>query len=340
MPRAPTEDQEQEVESALLRFWTPRDPATIAAFLSTRVYQPQSLVWLEGLDALRAWRAKHHIAGLYAVPYDAEVQVGYTTYPVGRWVAQQRRTYRTGDLHPHRFKQLEAEEMVWEPGDETWETKLAALRSYHQAHGHLAPRQNQTWLDVRIGMDLTNLRRADGLGKDPDRANTRAAQLAEIDADWNCPRRPNWQRHYAVLRDLTQADGHLPDIAPDVTFDGDDLGRRLTQQRSDWHKLSTEQQVRLGDLGIQPAPPQAAKPARPTAAAVPTAFERGIAALTQYIGREGSHAVPRGHIEPVTIGGQEHAVKLGVWMSNTKSRRAKLSGEQLARLAELGMGWA
>ncbi|EMF56775.1 ttrA1 protein [Streptomyces bottropensis ATCC 25435] len=29
---------------------------------------------------------------------------------------------------------------MWEPGDEAWESKLAALRSYRQATGHLAPR--------------------------------------------------------------------------------------------------------------------------------------------------------------------------------------------------------
>ncbi|MFB7747530.1 helicase, partial [Streptomyces sp. NPDC056132] len=31
---------------------------------------------------------------------------------------------------------------------------------------------------------------------------------------------------------------------------------------------------------------------------------------------------------------------LGVWISNTKSRRAKLTMEQLAALAALGMDWA
>jgi hypothetical protein len=33
-------------------------------------------------------------------------------------------------------------------------------------------------------------------------------------------------------------------------------------------------------------------------------------------------------------------VKLGVWISNTKSRRDRLDADQLAALAELGMGWA
>ncbi|MFF4450826.1 helicase associated domain-containing protein [Streptomyces sp. NPDC001502] len=44
-------------------------------------------------------------------------------------------------------------------------------------------------------------------------------------------------------------------------------------------------------------------------------------------------------METVVVDGQEHAVKLGVWLSNTKSRRTKLSAEQLAQLAELGLEW-
>ncbi|MET9920107.1 helicase associated domain-containing protein [Streptomyces sp. NPDC006435] len=32
--------------------------------------------------------------------------------------------------------------MVWEPGEEAWENKLAVLRSYRWATGHLAPRQD------------------------------------------------------------------------------------------------------------------------------------------------------------------------------------------------------
>ncbi|MBK3559716.1 DEAD/DEAH box helicase family protein, partial [Streptomyces sp. MBT56] len=44
--------------SALLHFSTPRDAATIAAFLRTRVYRPESLVWLEGYQALIRWRAE------------------------------------------------------------------------------------------------------------------------------------------------------------------------------------------------------------------------------------------------------------------------------------------
>ncbi len=144
------EDQEDDDtqaagEAALLHFSSPRDAATIAAFLRTRVYRPESLVWLEGYQALIRWRKKNDITGVYAVPYDVEVEVGVTKdFPLGRWVHQQRKALRAGELEDRRKTLLDAPEagMVWEPGEEAWEAKLAALRSYRRATGHLAPRQD------------------------------------------------------------------------------------------------------------------------------------------------------------------------------------------------------
>ncbi|MFI9031097.1 hypothetical protein [Streptomyces sp. NPDC053560] len=39
-------------------------------------------------------------------------------------------------------------------------------------------------------------------------------------------------------------------------------------------------------------------------------------------------------------GGAAAEVRLGVDLSNTKSRRAKLTADKLAQLAELGLEWA
>jgi superfamily II DNA or RNA helicase len=352
-------DQEQggtdgAVESALLHFSTPRDAATIAAFLRTRVYRPESLVWLEGYQALLRWRKENEITGLYAVPYDVETEVGATkSFPLGRWVHQQRKALRAGELEPRRKKLLDAPEagMVWEPGEEAWETKLAALHSYRRAMGHLAPRQDALWDDpaddkpVPIGQLLANLRRKGGLGKNPERAQTRAAQLTAIDPDWNCPWPLDWQRHYRHLAHLAadEPGGHLPDIAPGVQIDGDDLGRWLQRQRRDWRLLTTEQQERLSKLGVQPM--QAQAPAARGAAKGPSkaqqAFQRGLAALAQWVEQEGAQRpVPRGAVVEITVDGEAMPVKLGVWLSNARARRDKLTGEQLEALRDLGAEWA
>lgn len=77
--------------------------------------------------------------------------------------------------------------MVWEPGQEAWANKPAAVRSYRGATGHLAPRQEAVWGEgealVSVGQHMANLRRKDGLSKGPDRA----AQLNAIDEDWELP---------------------------------------------------------------------------------------------------------------------------------------------------------
>ncbi|MFD1277977.1 helicase associated domain-containing protein [Streptomyces kaempferi] len=71
-----------------------------------------------------------------------------------------------------------------------------------------------------------------------------------------------------------------------------------------------------------------------------SAFEKGVAALAQYKTRTGSVTVPRSHVEAIVVDGQEYPVKLGVFLSNSKSRRDKLTTDKLAQLAALGLNWA
>ncbi|MEU2930600.1 helicase [Streptomyces sp. NPDC007251] len=47
--------------------------------------------------------------------------------------------------------------------------------------------------------------------------------------------------------------------------------------------------------------------------------------------------VSRFHVEVLPDGSE---VRLGVVLSNTKTKRAKLTTDQLQRLAGLGLGWA
>lgn len=58
--------------------------------------------------------------------------------------------------------------------------------------------------------------------------------------------------------------------------------------------------------------------------------------------REGHQRVPRAHAEAIAVEGETTpvVVKLGVWISNTKSRRGKLTADQRGALTELGVEWA
>ncbi|MFB8293899.1 helicase associated domain-containing protein [Streptomyces bacillaris] len=176
------------------------------------------------------------------------------------------------------------------------------------------------------------------------------------DPDWKCPWPLSWQRHFRVLADLVDAAGVLPYIAPGVTFEGDDIWtwRWRQQEPGTWAQLMPEQRERLEALGVRGAalPGAAAAPAelRPALAAAlkgpkkpgskaEAAFQRGLTALEQWV-EEGQRPAPRGAVVDVVIDGETVPVKLGVWLSNTKSRRDKLTPEQGAALAALGMEWA
>jgi hypothetical protein len=131
-------------------------------------------------------------------------------------------------------------------------------------------------------------------------------------------------------------------------MDGDDIGRWLKQQTqpATWKQLSTEQQERLSKLGVKPVQASSPAPAARSAAKggkAQQAFQRGLAALAQWVEREGAHRpVPRAHSEEITVHGETEpvVVKLGVWTSNTRARRGKLTQEQLDALRELGVEWA
>jgi hypothetical protein len=167
--------------------------------------------------------------------------------------------------------------------------------------------------------------------------------LEAVDEDWNPDWPTEWQRHYAALRELVrdeEGQAGAVEVLPGFIVHGMDIGKWLARQRKPevWQALHDGQRERLQQLGITPLTPPAEPetPAKPSTTPL-SAFERGVAALAQYKTREGRLTVPRGHVERLEDGTE---VKLGVFLSNSKSRRAKLTADKLAALAALGLNWA
>ncbi|WP_101253875.1 DEAD/DEAH box helicase [Streptomyces barkulensis] len=360
-------------EVPLLRFSTPRDPQLIAQFVRTRVIRPESQIWLAGLNALRTWRQQQNgdrdgdedfehggehegqeqeqeqgggagrAARPVAVPLDARVG----TFTLGAWISEQRRAYRTGTLAKWRVELLEEAGMVWSVPDAAFEENLAAARAYHAVHGTLCAPRTAVAQGRPIGQWLTNCRRPGGLGKNPARAAQRAARLAQIDPDWNPSENGwtvDWQRQYAAVRACIDGGATLEEIRPGVTVGGEDIGLWLARQRTQWKRLADGQRERLKALGIQPtatAPGGQADPGIDRAVVVPagaSAWDRGLAALRQYQQREGHTRVPRKWIETIhDQAGQEHPIRLGVWINNQRQRRNRLPAEHAAALEELGV---
>ncbi|MGQ4733358.1 Helicase associated domain protein [Streptomyces sp. Ju416(a)] len=327
------------ITTPLLRFSLPRDPEAVALFLRTRVLRPDSEIWLTGYNTLRTWVQEH---GHARVPSDTTVKSGDDggAYGLGSWVSEQRRAFKAGTLKAWRVDLLNEVGMVWSVGDGAFWKNLGAARSYYAAHSTLACPRNAVWDGVPLGQWLSNLRRPGGLGTDPVRADERRKALEAIDPEWNPAGWPvDWQRHYAATRHLLAEEQGAVELLPGITVNGIDVGTWTTRQTDPavWDTLNTEQQKRLKALGLTRRTETA--PTATTAVVKGgkgSAFERGITALTQYAAREGQVVVPRAHVEETPHG----PVRLGTWISNTRSRRNKLSTEQREQLAALGIDWA
>ncbi|MGX1952674.1 Helicase associated domain protein [Streptomyces anulatus] len=328
---APEGDDEEE-QRLLLRFGVHRDPALVARLVEYNLIEPEHANWRAGHRAAVAYRERE---GDLVVPYN-HVEGGF---PLGRWLSDQRRAMRAGTMLPGRAEDLEALDVVWDPADAAWEENLGAAKAYFAAYGTLAMPVTAMIMDRPVGQWLANARKKHGLGKDEARASRRAAALAAIDPDWNPDWPVDWQRHYAALKGAVAPGSVLGYVEPGAMVNGLDVGAWLVAQQDGWEGLSGGQRERLVQLGVRPPekPAVAAKARRASGGARGGAFERGLVALAQYAEREGTVVVARSWSEELPDG---TSVRLGVWLSNTRTRRAGLNAEQLERLAALGVEWA
>lgn len=239
-----------------------------------------------------------------------------------------------------RARRLEQLGMVWSLADERFQENLEAAKAYYDHHWTLCAPRTATALGKPLGMWLANLRRPGALEGHPEWKTA----LEAVDEDWNPDWPAEWQRHYVALRELVadeEGQAGQVGVLPGVTVHGMDIGKWLAKQRKPevWQTLTEGQRQRLEAIGVVPLAPALAEPNAPATApqTALSAFEKGVAALAQYKTRTGSLTVPRGHVEALPDGTE---VRLGVWLMNTKTRRAKLPDDKLAALATLGLEWA
>ncbi|WP_331726642.1 Helicase associated domain protein [Streptomyces uncialis] len=319
-------DGEEETR-LLLRFAAPRDPVMVADWVSFNVIDTERQDWARGWSALKTFTERE---GHARVPYGFKEG----SFPLGAWVAEQRRAYGAGQMTGKRAQRLEKLGMVWSPADERFQENLEAAKAYYADHWTLCAPRSAVALSRPVGQWLSNLRRPGAL---EDRPEWRAA-LEAVDAHWDPAWPAEWQRHYAALREMLTDEEDQSEVLPGFTVHGMDIGKWLARQRQHtvWAGLMDGQRELLEQLGITPPDPELEEPAKPSTPPL-SAFEKGVAALAQYKTREGHVKAPRGHVEVLADGSE---IRLGVFLSNSKSRRAKLTADKLAALAALGLEWA
>ncbi|MGA5564731.1 helicase associated domain-containing protein [Streptomyces platensis] len=277
------------------------------------------------------------------------------SFPLGQWIADNRRFYARGDMDEDRIAQLEKLGMIWSHFDVAWEEGLSAARGWAAEAGHLLAPLDATFQGYRVGIWLKNARaaarkaaeieqrRAEGLPVESSAgalSDERREQLEDIDPSW-CPSWPvEWQRAFHLVRlHLEEVGGTLPTEPGEVVHQGEDLGRWVRSVRLGWENLTTVQQWMCEQvLGIEPAAEDEKPPPRRTQA---DKWALNYQAARQYYEREGHLQVPRKHIERITVGDDqvERELRLGAWTSNQRSRAATLTPERVEQLSAIGMRW-
>lgn len=336
-------------EQQLLRFSSERDPAVIAAFVRTRVLEPERAEFRRGLEHLIAYKAEF---GDVQVPYAHRMPDGYR---LGAWTADQRRYKAAGVLDEERVTLLNDLGFVWSVFDTAFTDNLAAVAAYADAHGHACPPHDAVFHGLPVGVIMKNARtaqrRAHALQQREEAGETgldwtgalsaeRKAAFDAIDSAW-CPLLwpVAWQRCFTLARHHVQAGGTLTGAAPGtMVVQGEDLAGWARTQQAGWEKLGPAQRWLCEHvLGLAPLPS-----AKPPKEPVPRAEKerRNLAAATAFQAREGHLNVPRSHKETITLDdGTAVDISLGLFLTNSRTRKAGIPAERAQALTELGMRW-
>jgi superfamily II DNA or RNA helicase len=254
------------------------------------------------LDLLKQFVARE---GHALVPQD-HVENGVK---VGGWIANLR--HRRSRLRSDQLAQLEGLGFVWNANESEFQRNMALLEDFVAHEGHANVPDKVRVNGVNLGGWAQRLRaRREALTPD------QILRLESIGFSWD-PTGDAVRRNTALLAQFVAREGHARVPAKHLE-DGERLGGWVTSLRSKKIRLNAEQLARLEELGF-------------VWDVLAEQFERNLAALQQYVSREGHARVPQGHIED--------GVRLGAWVNAMRTKPQRLNPGRIARLNKLKFIW-
>jgi superfamily II DNA or RNA helicase len=267
-------------------------------------------LWEQGLRRLVAYVERHG---------DARVPRSYTVdgYELGQWVVNQRFKHANGTLDLDRVRRLEKlSGWTWDPFADKWEEGFSHLLKYVELHGHARVPASCIFDNYKLGQWTTLQRQEHGKGK---LDATRQSRLAEISGwTWD-PVADLWEEGFSRLVDYVERHGDA--LVPQTyTFDKYQLGPWVNTQRSRYATgtLEPDRERRLQALPGWTWRARADK------------WEEGFRQLQAYVEVHGYARVPRSH----TV----DDFKLGLWVTNQRTKRGILDADRKRRLEALP-GW-
>ncbi len=266
------------------------------------IWDPHAEQWEEGFAALQKFYKRE---GHCRVP--ARTQAFGLN--LGTWVNNQRS--KKEDLTPNQIRRLNSLGFSWHPLAEQWEEGFAALQKFYKREGHCRVPQRHQEFGLKLGSWVGTQRvRKESLTPD------QIKRLDNLGFSWD-PHAEQWEEGFAALQKFYQREGHSRVPKGHQEF-GLNLGSWVAHRRREKEGLTTDQTRRLDSLGFS-WDPHAEQ------------WEEGFAALQKFHQREGHCRVLKRH--------QEFGLNLGSWVTTQRSKKDRLSPDQLERLNALGFVW-
>jgi len=226
--------------------------------------------------------------------------------PLGVWVATRRSN--KDHLSPEKRARLDSIGFDWDPLESSWNQMFEQLKSFKSEYGHCNVPQKwkknkhlATWVaGQRYEKDRLSIQKLKSLNS--------------IGFDWD-PIETSWNQMFEQLKAFKKKHGHCD--VPDRWKENSKLGIWVGNQRMKKDHLSSEKRSRLDSIGFD---------WNPREAAWNQMFEQLLAFKKKY----GHCNVPFSYSENK---------KLGSWVANLRSRKYRLSQNNLAKLDSLGFEW-
>jgi superfamily II DNA or RNA helicase len=164
---------------------------------------------------------------------------------LGTWVATQRSVKNSGKLSAARKARLDELGFAWDPKDAAWESMLAALKRYKDAHGHCKVPENwgeNPQLGIWVGTQRSRKKRR-------TLSAEQEAQLNTLGFIWD-PSASVWETMFAELKRYKERFDHCN--VPRKWRENPELDAWVVTQRSRKKRrtLSAEQEAQLNTLGF------------------------------------------------------------------------------------------
>ena len=258
--------------------------------------------WEEGFSALTQFIKRE---GHCKVVVTDEVN----GFKIGKWASSQRR--KKNKLTPDQVNRLNSMGFSWDVNLDRWEEGFSALTQFCKREGHCKVVDGSIEEGFKLGIWVgTQRRRKSQLDAD------KVARLDSIGFIWD-PFKVQWEEGFTVLSEFHRLKGHCR-VPTDHSMNGFKLGTWVQNQRSKKLRLAQDQISRLGSLGF-------------SWDVRSEAWEEGFTALKEYHKKEGHCRIPITH----SVDG----FKLGIWARNQRTKKPRLTQDQVGRLNSLNFSW-